>query len=213
MYSAELRALVLECLLREPEQRPTSTDLQRRTRAGLDGCAEAKKPLDNPRWHGLPRRPPGIIPPPEWALVDNDCISLMIKIWETPQARPWHVFIDEIPRVVKVEYLKNLIHEKQFGNAATEMFLTSVCKVDEEHMRLRYRGRDLGETETLQGLGMRDMDVVLCFPTPILRDGDRAEVEGNRWAEVEKREDAFDREFGTRWGKLDARDAKRLKQM
>ncbi|TAQ88099.1 hypothetical protein B7494_g3557 [Chlorociboria aeruginascens] len=105
IYSPGLRALVLECLLKETQDRPTTKDLQLRTTDGLERYREtALEQIDYPAWADIPRRPPGDIPPPEWEQIDSKpLISMVVQVHciptdETNDPDPGIIYVNLTPQ-------------------------------------------------------------------------------------------------------------------
>lgn len=168
-YSEELRGLVLECILPEAIYRPTSVDLQTRTQTGLEKWNRtAKSPLNLSVFNGIPRKPFGSIPPLDWALIDDTTINIMIKVYTSLASdfnEPWFIFIFDLPQSMSIGLLKNQIEAQMSGSHAREENKENTTRlgIDTASQVLWYRNFELEDDETIESVGLKDMETVACF--------------------------------------------------
>lgn len=170
-YSAELRTLILECLLREPDQRPCAAELQTRVQAGYDKWKDtAARPVDHPCLANIPRTPLGTVPPAEWAAIDADFISVLFSIRTVASPAPANVSYLRIPYVHRVATIGQL--NLELARRLRKDFSSSPIDIFAKFVRLRWKsadsnpslpGRYLADNERLVDIDVQNHDILNLF--------------------------------------------------
>jgi len=188
-FSKTLLALIIECLLREPSLRPTTTELQRRTEEGYQlWKGKSNSPIrDVPAFRSVPTNEAlvGTLPPPEWAIADDTAIDLMViastNVFEemTPHDDNeflHYLFLHDLPKTMNILQLKVLLARKLVGKPYVIKIRETIEMHPDLDMDLRWAGADAppvperwveneltDDDQTLEDLGIGDMGTLRLY--------------------------------------------------
>jgi len=167
-YSNELLALAQECLIREPDHRPSPSELQRRAEQGyLSWKGKSSQPVSEIlNFKTLRQAPLGMQPPVEWDIINQTAIDNMIKVYPTADGsgEPWFIFLRDLPLSMSVRMVKALLEKQLIGKPYYPTrgggFEYIIRKDDQD---LWLRGRALADDDTIGGIRLNDMETLLCY--------------------------------------------------
>lgn len=179
-YSAELRTLVLECLLRDFTLRPDSVELQKRTQAGLEKWkGTAKNSLTHLGFENVPRAPLGSIAPSEWDEDDIDYVRINVAIRgdytdRSPEAATY-ITLPRVHRAATIKSVKDEINNRLFFvdpgavgldgayRSRTQPPITRIDVTGKNTFLYWKDGVYLDEDATLKALGVEDWESMTYF--------------------------------------------------
>lgn len=165
-FSKELQTLVNDVMADEPHNRPTSTNLQIRTAAGLRKSHGTAKRVwrDIKQSKDCPTYPLGTDPPPEWEIVDSNTISVMVQLYHRPGRKPWYIILQDLPQTMTIGLLERTLAIQTRGRRSdSDLNRPLPFYIPPHKMKLHWNSIELSPNDTIGSVGIQNMDVLWCF--------------------------------------------------